>query len=637
MLNLYAYYLIRLKPLSALQRIAGWLILLCAAHAVQAHTFERLFDDSRTLTLAAPLQWQVLPAGSVQNPEEFAQDIKNQAFRVLQHDRPLPTTADNEVWLRFALPATGSTQVWYLRIARTSVERATLFVQNDEGKWLAQTAGDSVAMRQWPERTLTPSFQLNTGATAERVYFLRLENRQPITEPLQMVAPSDYIAASQLVGGLIGLMVGLFGLMILLGLITARIARNGQYAWFAMMVVFLLMAQLVLAGYAGFRLWPDSIYLNRVMPVVMPLWALVATTWFVTQVSYARQTAPILFRISLALMTLIVCLSLTFAVMLERFPREILAPAAGLVLLWNFSVLVKLAWHAQTRLWWVAAGFAPLTLAFMARLAYTLGWLAHVEVAHLLSVIAGCLGMIAVYIGMVLRSRESFVALEREEALARTDTDTGLSLARIALGRLPDVLLRSKRFGKPCGVVIVRWLGYDTQLAQMSSSQRGAVMAHFGARLRRLARDIDTVARLDDDHFLYLIESPVSREALNDLGIKILTTCMRPSVQLGGGDIYNVHVAIGLQNGNNMSGNEVLEALRTRINQMDLNTPRRVQFVDSPLSTRPAGEGVEGTGALTSQEIVDKINRLEAIPLEPTLAQRASPEPIDDMVGRSRP
>jgi two-component system, sensor histidine kinase LadS len=295
-----------------------------------------------------------------------------------------------------------------------------------------------------------------------------------------------------------------------------------------------------------------------------------------------------------------------------------------------------MALRSQSWLWFVVAGFAPLTLSMLARLAYNVGWLAHVELAQLVSVISGCLGMMVVYASMILRSRESYAAFEREAALSNVDISTGLTLGRIAEIRLPQVLQRSYRFGKPCGVVMVRWLNYGAQLGPMSSAQRGAVLAHFGARLRRLARDIDTVARYDDDHFLYLIESPMTRETVNDLGMKILSTCMRPSVPLGNGDVYNVHVAMALISGGNMSAKEVIESLLTRINQMDVSTPRRMQFIDSPLTTRPPYEGPQGASVRNSEALVAKINEIEANPIMPTLAP-ISADQLADMMGRTKP
>jgi two-component system, sensor histidine kinase LadS len=596
----------------------------------------QLFGDSRVLQLSDPVLFQMLPRGKVLNPDDLASPSYSGQFTTLTDRQVIPTDEGNEAWLRFSMPVTSSPQIWYMRIPRMNIERVTLFYLDDKQRWVQEVAGEEVPMSQWPLLTRNPSFELGTRADKPRQYFVRLENRTVLTERPQLIAPDDYIDGAMRVGTLAGLMIGLFGLLALLGLLTAHLYRNKQFAWFGFMVFMLLIAQLTLLGYTGLRIWPGSVYLNKIMPVVLPILGVAATTWFTTQVSYARNAAPHIFKTALVLTALLVGASVAFAFMGAQFPRELLSPLVALAMLWNLGSMVWMAWRMQSWLWFVVAGFAPLTISMMARLAYIVGWIEHVELAQLFGVITGCFGMMVVYTGMILRSRESFAALERESALAHTDMATGLSLPRIVAVRLPQVLARSKRFGKPCGVVMVRWLGQSAQLAPMGTAQRGAVMAHFGARMRRLARDIDTVARYNDDHFMYLIESPVSREALNELGVKILTTCMRPSIQLGGGDVYNVHVAIALcENGSGVA-KEVIEALRTRLNQMDAITPRRVQFVDSPLSTRPPGESPDGAGAISGEALISKINELEATHVLPTIAPRTPKvDPLTGMVGKT--
>jgi two-component system, sensor histidine kinase LadS len=599
-----------------------WLVCsgLCAPQWAAAQELGKLFDDSSTLKLAAPLQWQALPKGAVRNPNEFADTARAKGFVDLVPAAALPTAPERDVWLRFALPATAIPQTWYLRIPRMQLEQGTLYFQNEQGGWMTLTAGENIAVSRWPVPTRLPSFQLVTRVDQSQTYYLKLEHRTPISERPELIAPSEYINAASLVGGIVGLMLGLFGLLTALGLVSMRMYRNTHFAWFAVMVFSLLTTQLVLIGFAGLRLWPHSIYLNKVMGVLAPLWTLAASTWFVVKVSYAKDAFVRIYKVSLVVIALLLLGSLAFAIMQNNMPRNALAVLAAVAMLWNLGALAWMAWRSQPWLWIMVGGFAPLTLSMLARLSYNFGWIAHVEIAQFFSVIAGCVGMMVVYAGLILRNRESSAAMERESALAHTDMFTGLSNARIALTRLPHVLARSARFEEPCGVIMLRWLDYNKHLDPLSSAQRGAVLSHLGARLRRLARNIDTVARMDDDHFVYLVESPVSREMLTALGSKIITTCLRPARALNDGDVYNVHVAVWTPTDKGISANEVMESLRTRLNQMGYGTPRKMQFVDSPLSSRPGEVPAETDQVKRRQDIVAKINALEADPILPTLA-----------------
>jgi two-component system, sensor histidine kinase LadS len=602
--------------------LSCWLVCcaLCAPQGAAAQKLGKLFDDSTTLKLAAPLQWQALPKGAVRNPNEFADAAKTPGFADLAPGAVLPTGPERDVWLRFALPTTAIPQTWYLRIPRMQLEQATLYFQNERSGWMTLTAGENIAVNRWPVPTRLPSFELTTRVDQSQTYYLKVEHRAPISERPELITPSEYINAASLVGGIVGLMLGLFGLLTALGLVSMRMNRNPHFAWFSVMVFSLLLTQLVLIGFAGLRLWPHSVYLNKVMGVVAPLWTLAAGTWFVVKVSYAKDAFARIYKISLVLIGLLLAGSLAFATMQNDLPRAGLTVLAAVAMLWNLGALVWMAWRSQAWLWFMVAGFAPLTLSMLARLSYNFGWIAHVEVAQLFSVITGCVGMMVVYAGLVVRNRESSAALERESALAHTDMSTGLSNARIAITRLPQVLARSARFEEPCGVIMLRWLDYNQHVNPLSSAQRGAVLSHFGARLRRLARNIDTVARMDDDHFVYLVESPVSREMLTALGSKIITTCLRPARALNDGDVYNVHLAVWTPTDKGISASEVMESLRTRLNQMGYGTQRKMQFVDSPLSSRPGDVPAEVDLVKRRQDIVAKINAIEASPILPTLA-----------------
>jgi two-component system, sensor histidine kinase LadS len=585
-----------------------------------AQELGKLFDDSATLKLAAPLQWQALPKGAVLNPNEFNATAGAKGFVDLAPGAVLPTAPERDVWLRFALPTTAAPQTWYLRIPRMQLEQATVYFQNEQGGWMTLTAGENIALSRWPVPTRLPSFQLVTRVDQSQTYYLKLEHRTPISERPELITPTEYINAASLVGGIVGLMLGLFGLLTALGLVSMRMNRNPHFAWFALMVFSLLLTQLVLIGFASLRLWPQSIYLNKVMGVIAPLLTLAASAWFVVKVSYAKEAFARIYKISLVLIALLTVGSLAFAIMQNNMPRTALTVLAAVAMLWNLSALTWMAWRSQPWLWFMVGGFAPLTLSMLARLSYNFGWIAHVEVAQFLSVVTGCVGMMVVYAGLVIRNKESSAALEREAALAHTDMSTGLSSARIAITRLPQVLARSARFEEPCGVIMLRWLDYNKQVDTLSSAQRGAVLSHLGARLRRLARNIDTVARLDDDHFVYLVESPVSRDMLTALSTKIITTCLRPTRTLNDGDVYNVHLAVWTPTDKGISANEVMESLRTRLNQMSYGTPRKMQFVDSPLSSRTGETAVEIDPVKRRQDLVAKIDAIEANPIEPRLA-----------------
>ncbi len=590
---------------------------LCAPAGVAAQEMAKPFNASAVSPLAAPLQWLAVPKGAVVNPTDFNDAAKAHGFADLTPAATLPTARERDVWLRFSLAATPDPQTWYLRIPQLRLELATLYFLDSQGRWMTLSAGDNVAASRWPVPARAPSFPLATRTDRTQTYYLKLEHRRAVTEQPVLVSVNEYIEITARVGGQLGIMLGLFSLLILLSLLTAWLYRNMHFVWFALLVFMLLIAQLVLMGFANQRLWPQSMYLNKIMTVVIPFWTLAASTWFVLQVSYAKEAFARIHTLSLGLIGLLVVTSIAYASMQSYFSSDVINGLAALALLWTLAIVVWMALHNQAWLWLVAAGFAPLTLSMLARAAYNLGWIARFDIAQLWSLVTGIVGMIMLYTGLIMRNRETFAAIERASGQALTDPTTNLSAAHIALMRLPRVLDRSARSKEPCGVIMLRWLDYEKHLVPLSLEARGAMLSHLGARLRQQARHIDTVARLDDDHFMYLLESPISRDAVNALGTKILVACMRTVASIKSGDTFNVHIAIWTPTQTSMPADAVIEALRTRLDHMGHGTTRKVQFVDVPTSTQPTDWHTDAADQQRSQAVLVKIKALEADPFPP--------------------
>lgn len=616
----------RITKLTTLRLLLLCLMCLCTPHFAVAQAFERLSDDSPSLALAEPLQWQMMPRGSIQNPDAFQAAGTAQSFAAYTPGTVLPNSKQRDAWLRFAMPTTSTPAQWYLRIPHLSLERAVLYTQDNAGSWTALSAGEKIAMAQWPVPSNRPTFALPTRTDRVQTYYLKLEHEAPLVQRPELIAANEYVDDSAQGGILVGLMFGLFSLLGVMGLLAARTYRNLNFAWFALVVLTLLVVQLVLIGYAGQRLWSHSPYLTHAMCWLSWLFFLAASTWFYAQASVSQEVFPKIHKTSIALTVLLLCVSVVYALIPHDFPRWVLNALTGLAIVWIAGSSGWMAWRSrQPWLWYLAAGMLPLALTLFTRIAYNLGWVRHIELVQFISLMVGCLGMLMIYRGLIARSREAQIIREREQASIDNDVSTGLPLARTLNVRLPLVLSRSERFDEPCGVLMVRWLDYVNIMEPLSSSQRGAVLSHLGARLSKLCRPIDSVVRLDDDHFVFLIEAPISRERLNALGTKILTTCMRPGRPQVDNNIYNVHVAIWTSTKGTMAAAQIMESLRTRLNQMGNGTSRRVQFVDAAPSSRP-GEGnseipnITNTAPFSSEEIVAKINAIEASPIVPTIA-----------------
>ncbi|MFM7330856.1 MAG: 7TM diverse intracellular signaling domain-containing protein, partial [Brachymonas sp.] len=429
-----------------------------------------------------------------------------------------------------------------------------------------------------------------------------------ITESVQLIHSGDFAYGANLVGTLQGLIIGLFGLFTVISLVSAQVNRNSHFAWFALFTFSVMFAHLTVTGYFMVRIWPQSVYLTQTMIWVAPLLSLAAMARFALAVSYAQQLSRPIHYAMWAVVGVSTLLSL-IVMMPSSYARD---PLNILYAMGVFTVVVSMswiAWRSQKWLWLIVFSLIPICFSVAVRLAYNMGWFAHVEQAMLAAVITTSLGLVVTYGALVMHQRERLSALQHQRALETRDATTGLFIERIAKARLPQIILRSKRFGQPCGAIMVRWLDMNRIMLDGSIAERGRILAHLGNRLGRLSRDIDTVARLSEDLFVYLVEAPVNREQLSELASHVLSTCMRPSQVMPDQKGFELHLAIWLSSETQAEAEQVFEMLNTRINQMRDGTQRRVQFVDTSLST---SSDQDKTSAESAQRLVDKINALEA-------------------------
>ncbi|MBS7806871.1 7TM-DISM domain-containing protein [Variovorax sp. PCZ-1] len=577
-----------------------------------------LFVGQAQLDLEVPLGVLSMPSDKAPNVAEFLQSPLADQFKPWYLGMTLPTSSSSDVWLRLQLPQQNPPQSWMLRIPRLTLEKATFYQRStaNPGQWLKQVAGTDVPNMTWPIRARDPIFEVTTRSDQTQVLFIHIENTSAVTENIQLIRSSDFGNGANYAGTLNGLIIGIFTMLTLIGLVSWRLNQNSHFAWFALFSFSVMLAQLTVSGYMIMRIWPNSVYLARIMGWVLPFLSLAAMTRFVMSVSYSRDLSRPIYYMQWALIGFCGLMSLGFMLEPAQTLRTILNPIFATGMLVLMGTLAWIAWRSQHWLWMIFASLVPVVISVLARLAYNQGWVAHMELALLGGVIAATLGLILAYAALVANQRQRLSIAQRDDALETTDATTGLFNERIALARFPQIILRSKRFGNSCGAILVSWIGHEAVMTEVNSLERGRILSHLGGRLNRLARDIDTVARFSDDQFLFLVEAPVSHEQLSALASKILTTCMRPSKVMPEQKGFDLHIAVWLSSETPADADGALELLKTRINQMRDGTQRRVQFISSSLSTRPVQDASDPEHG---QRLVQKINELEKTHGLPTI------------------
>ena len=221
-------------------------------------------------------------------------------------------------------------------------------------------------------------------------------------------------------------------------------------------------------------------------------------------------------------------------------------------------------------------------------------------------------GLLLLFFALVWRSRAQPLSSRRAQAVADYDQETGLLLAEKAQTRLPRPLLRGNRLASGSGVMLLRLNDEPAYATLLSKTQRSQILQQIGKLMRGAARDIDSLIRHDESHFLMLVEGPVNREALADTASHIMAAALRGTDTAQPADTsfaVNLHIALWHAPMGNTSASNVMALLKSCLNTMGKTTQRRVQFIDST-----AGDVLPGSGAERGRRkraLPDKINKIE--------------------------
>ena len=194
----------------------------------------------------------------------------------------LPTSAGNDVWLRFTLAATTTPQSWIVRIPSVTVKKVSLYNLTPQSFWPVQSAGGSIAHSAWIRTTRTPSFEVVTR-NVDTTFYLRFENDSPLTERPELMSQVDFADGASRVGNLLGLVLGMFGMLLLACGVVFALARSTVFISLAVFASAVLLHWLVQMGFASWRMWPDSVYFAQAIRWASPLVAVAAGSWFFAQ------------------------------------------------------------------------------------------------------------------------------------------------------------------------------------------------------------------------------------------------------------------------------------------------------------------------------------------------------------------
>lgn len=528
-------------------RALALLLLLVAiasppAHAQQAPVLV-LDSDARPVWLDPSLEFMLDTTGQL-TVEQIGQQAAAR-FAPVGHGK-LHHIETGALWLRFDAVIKNPAHNWHLTLPLPGVDDVSLYFRNQAGQWVYQQAGDTVRMDSWPLPGRYPVFAMSreTGQTVR--YYVQIHHaRVPFSALPRVVSDTQLITSRQSDHMLLGAYFGLATLVIALALANALAYRDWGFGSYAVYMTMFAGTQGVFTGVAGLYWWPSWPVLNNAGVFFLPVAAAATAMWFVRTVTTPRRFSRALDWFMLALMGLLPAVGLLDAVSPtpESFAMiNTLISAGMVVLLMVVGVsLVEGDRHAR----WIAAGFLPVLLATLFPLLRNFSLISSGFLTESGMMLASAIEAPILFYGLLRRVAQRREPGARATALRTTDPLTGLHSAQGLVNKLRQALGTAGRYPQPFALLLIN-LSNLAELQNRHGRETGdRAMVMAAARIRTVARPIDTVARVGDSQFALLMEGPINAREANDVATKILASGLRPSNELPDAEPLQFHIAVG--------------------------------------------------------------------------------------------
>jgi two-component system, sensor histidine kinase LadS len=451
------------------------------------------------------------------------------------------------LWIRFEANITDSRARWFLDVMHASTDEVTLYWRDNTNQWVKLRSGDAVSRKQWPVLDRYPLFQLNHERLAPTMYYLRVaHSRAPFSAPLHIYRDTELVAQRQIEHLFLG---SYFGLVTLICLVCGAMAlalRDSSFVNYAMYVLAVGLSQASFTGVAAMYLWPDSARWSGLSTPFLASIAAAMGLWFVRTVIKPLVHIQRLDLIIVALITAEV--SVAFIDLI--FPSQIGFWLSNSIMLAITLVVYFVVWSGWTRgdgaMPLLALGFLPVVLGVMPPLMHNAGLMTTNFFTQYGVCIGSALEMPLLLYGLVLRSATRREGRARAAGLPTKDALTGLSNTRDLLRQIHGSMTRAARYKQQYGLVLVELTNYAWFVKEHGREVSDRALVLLGTRLQLIARDVDTTARIDDNHFILLIEGPCKPSHAAKVAAQIAACAYRPTDLLPVGASLKLQVTCAL-------------------------------------------------------------------------------------------
>ncbi len=478
--------------------------------------------------LPLDIQTGVAPGVTVQQVAASPDD----AFLAFDTRKTYDSDQQGLMWLRFRLQVDKPTAAdgWTLELPKPFVDRVEFHWQDAEGRWQMQAAGDHVAHRLWPMRSLNPQFRLPALAPGVHSFYLRVQSSIPLHFSIDL-RPADQAEASDLSDLLTTAFV--LSLLIFVGVLSGLLAlvyKHWVYAWYA---VFAAANFFAIAGYMGvstYLFWPDALWWPEYSALVPTMLSAMAQLQFSRAMLLTTPRHSAWQRVidgSLVLNAIVVVAVLLTPDAITRLVEYGWVVASSVLLM---LMMVLVVWRQDPRLsglWLVA--YLPLAIGLGAAIVEHFGVFPINQFPYLVPVYAVAYELPVLLLVMLWHAKTRLADRVRDATLASTDPATGFVQTSAFADTAQTLWNEARQQKKDLGIAYVQVARDEERAALVKTYDADRERARWVRIMRTVMREGDTVAQIDSQVFaLFFKGQPAGEDFSKRLSRLVALGLMAP-------------------------------------------------------------------------------------------------------------
>jgi diguanylate cyclase (GGDEF)-like protein len=516
------------------------------------------------------------------------------------------------LWMRLRLVrAEDDPRQWLLAFTNPVLDHVTVWQQDERGRWHSATAGDTVAVRDWPESGRYPVFRLDLPPGQPRDVLVRVRSLTPTSVPLRLAPDAAHVEQAQLEYLGLGMAFGTLLLLIAACLAQSWAYRDRVYLWYALYATISTLGVMAYTGVAAHLLWPFSGAWADSSQGSLALLAAGAAMLFVRSLTGISARHVHLERLAQVGGWIGLALALAYP-LLQRQPAITLLSAYVLMAAAVNMTVAWLSWRRGDVVgFWVLVAYLPLTLSVVLALVRLFGLLPVSFATQYAVVVAMAMEVPLLLVALSIRSRDRHGAEIREQALSSQDALTGLLAPHLFRDRLQQVVSRFKRDREDAAIVFIQLVNHGRIQAHHGSAVAEQSLLRSVIKLRRLVRDVDTVARVGEARFGLIMEGVHSRAVVTDRAARLIAAGLMPLQGLKPDVTLQFHIAAVLLRERMVEAAELPGLLEQLLASMSPRTRRPIRFLQAE-DTQPAPLGADAASAGPDSELPEEAPALTA-------------------------